>query len=360
MKCIRPFAPWCALSFALVAACTPPVDNGTDGGPHDSEVSAEALAEEYARIIVLCLEAQQGVLAAIHPAVFDAVYDEAAVAASFRGMFQRAIDDPAIEIDEAAYQTCLSTLQAITTCPENAFGENSPFTGCNDIAKGTLEEGATCIEGQCRPDLYCEVPGDAADDCGTCQPLGKLGEDCADRPCVSGLTCAESANGSSYTCEEPEETPPPEVAEVGDPCEVDQDCTPGLVCDGTDGTCQEAQIVDVGGTCDRIEYGAPGGVRFCRDGGLYGTKTYCDIPNGETEGTCRDAPGIGEPCASSGFFQYCDRFESYCSDNTCVAAGAEGDTCTSSSECGAAFNCNDAGVCAGFFEPEEAPMCEAI
>jgi hypothetical protein len=235
---------------------------------------------------------------------------------------KRAIEQGRASIDIAAFTRCLlDTSGALCNTASRSVA-------CAKRFIGTISDG-----GDCYTDIECASPGatcesSCTDACclGTCQPKLKLGDPCdLDFSCEPGLVC-------NQTCLS---------GDIGTPCRDFFDCdsnawcnagvcaadlAPGSACTsrsqcGGDTTCTGLSIIDSqpgqclsiskpGDPCDLICYG----------------NLYCDA-----SGTCRDLPKLGDSCSG---FTPCRGVDTVCSSNgQCVLRGDVGATCSVSQPC---------------------------
>ncbi len=232
-----------------------------------------------------------------------------------------------LDTECAAGLRCRSDLDDAPTCRDSGFvGDACPEYTC--------DLGNTCFEG-------------------TCTPLAKEGESCADVPCDPNLevklSCEDTDNG-------PRCQPVVRGEAVGDSCHpyAVAACgalgVTGLLCvPGPDdtGTCQAIALVELGAPCtDLTPEGAP---KLCR-GGL--STTYCDgSPVGT--GLCTKRNGEGEPCTSA--WGCADG--TYCAEQddqtlACEPLGAEGETCQNLYGCEAGLSC--------LWRPDGEPACQSF
>jgi len=174
---------------------------------------------------------------------------------------------------------------------------------------------ASCANGGfCRPDDHCVQTRDAnGTDTSTCR-TGDVGQQCDYHgDCDSGLYCNGGANDGTgagiCTASKPS----------GSTCLDDEECQGELMCVGNNqplsGTCREVR--SSGAQCDSVF------------GGCFGDQ-YCDIPTGQSLGTCTAAPNLGDACAVVGGQPvYCGVFMA-CEGGHCTAPGNVGDVCTTS------------------------------
>jgi hypothetical protein len=330
-----------------------------------NEVDAERLAAAYGVLYQKCIANDTDLFYRVEKDLLDAQAGDGALEKSIEDIIQASVDDPKIDADSDKYATCLAFLESDPPC-EDASDLNDMLeeAGCNGMFVGTVEEGETCVDQQCVPGAYCEVDGEAEDDCGTCVVAAKKGEDCTEKACDDGLYCQQDAEDDTLlTCEDtPDEEP---EASVGDECVSLYDCYPALAC-GAEGTCVAAEVVGNGDACE--PYGAMGGTRFC-EGSIVSHTLFCDVDvgSGATEGTCKTSPSTGEACAGPAGTT-CNALESVCnvSNSTCEARAGLGDSCVqegsdaepSASElCAVNAFCDDSTNLCSTGQSFEAPIC---
>jgi hypothetical protein len=288
-------------------------------------VDAKRLAAGYQALLESCIENDKDLFFRVERELFEKQIGSDNADAELEKNIQGAVDDPKIESDPEKYASCLAFLEGSPQCSGmREVNDQLEAAGCNDIFKGTVETGETCVVGQCVPGAYCKVDPEGDDDCGTCTAEAKKGEDCADVACEMGLSCdQDDTDPEKFTCEDiPEE----DTAALGDACTNINDCTPFYAC-GPDDTCVEASVVGEGDAC--TPFGMPGGTQFCEGSVIAGT-LFCDadVQAGETDGTCQKAPSTGEPCGGPNQ-DLCNGFESHCSSESgnCEARAKVGDAC---------------------------------
>jgi hypothetical protein len=166
--------------------------------------------------------------------------------------------------------------------------------------QGARINGASCaFNAQCKSG-FCTGEGHAL--CGTCAPEPAVGDSCAATDCGRGQVC----DATSKTCRTP--------GAVGDPCDSNDDCGYGFVCNGNGGaggagTCQMAASMvgaACGGmmpVCDGVQglfcAGAMGAKKcvtttFVGDGAPCGVLSQ-DSFAGCTAGACYAAKGLAGP-----------------------------------------------------------------
>lgn len=240
---------------------------------------------------------------------------------------KRAVAEQRASIDVAAFTQCLLDTSG-ALCNTARFS-----VACAIRFRGTIADG-----GDCHTEIECKSPGatckpDCTDACclGTCQPKLKAGEPCdSDDSCEPGLVC-------NQTCKS---------GDIGTPCTNLFDCDQNAWCNagfcaadfkplsacmsrsqcGGDTTCTGLSIIDFrpgqclsiskpGDPCDLICYG----------------NLYC-----ASDGTCHELPDLGDSC--SGFIP-CSGVDTVCSNGVCVSAQGEGARCSSTEFCRSGLFC---------------------
>ena len=229
-------------------------------------------------------------------------------------------------------------------------GENGQPCG-NDIDCGVGmicdDETKTCQKGDANPNAPCAKE----EDCGngltcdlTLEPPICVGEECAQQSdCGAGLICDMSleppkcivtADGSRAVCYTDSDCSAGFYCDEfrctngmnkeGDPCEMQEDCGAGLICNMEEGKCQTAE----GNPCD-ICYSftdcnklLPQGNTICIDGACY-------LPDNENG----DCSALGYCQCGPGFF--CADADSSCHGTN----GNEGDFCNDDTDCRAGLEC---------------------
>jgi hypothetical protein len=215
--------------------------------------------------------------------------------------------------------------------------------------------------------------------------IGTAGQIChVDAECVS-RQCSGSMPGTCAMGVCLGDTPPDQQpAEIGETCALTSDCIDGAFCDPATQLCTELQPAGAGCTLDgECAYGlgcvGPIGSRTCgalpavgqacaSDGICRDEGTYCDLtadmcrpigvagtPCSEADacspyypcnGTCTQAPALGEACSSG---NRCFDAGTWCDFGAglCVAKRADGAACDSDAECSSNFCdfASGAGVC---------------
>lgn len=242
-------------------------------------------------------------------------------------------DRPCFSDEECASGSCTVTAQ---TCPGKCVApvavggacERTAMceTGLSCVSRKCVSpgsQGETCSAAQpCDSDFYCEA--------GTCRAPLTAGNDCDPdgRPCEAHLRCASGGVSSGTTCRErlvegAECTRPGAGLGIASP-----DCAGNMVCRGLmlddegevlfKGTCQTPGDVDA--SC--VPRNGNPGMDEASTGCLLGID--CDPETNR----CRSLPGDGVACVENACNQtaFCDR-------GTCRALLADGEPCTTSSEC---------------------------
>jgi len=197
-----------------------------------------------------------------------------------------------IAYDPGAAGACVAAT-AGASCMATPFSDRS----CGELFTGLVAEG-----GGCTSDYEC---------------VG--GADCTIASCDA--QCCLGSCGPPLTGEPP---PPPELADVGEPCTTHTDCVVGAYCE-TDGRCTATP--DREG--ERCLFG-------CARGDL-----YCDID----ALVCKAYAGAGEPCDDAAVSAPpCDPAWSFC-DGVCRPRPGAGEACDATRVCVASTWCDGGGTC---------------
>jgi len=262
--------------------------------------------------------------------------------------YEALLSRPHITLENSVAADCLAALNA-NDC-DIISGANQV---CNEMLVGSLEEGDICGSGECGSGLDCN----RGTECGVCEPVAGLGEDCSLDRCENGFIC------NNNVCE----VAAPGI-QAGDACEFQ--CGfgnfDGLAC--VDQVCVEIEIVDLGGTCgtpdlycrdlqsltncvDNVCTLRPEVGEACSDGIQCENGSFCDI---DTQ-ICVEYSQIGESCEE----RACDFFLARCNFDTsvCEALPGEGETCTDSF-CTEGTFCGSRGTCESFDDPSSRLICE--
>ena len=190
--------------------------------------------------------------------------------------------------DGAKARECLDGL-ASESCDTTSKSARVQPAACDALASGTIHDAGTCGNSLECISQKCTIPTCGTPCCqGTCtgdsKPVdAKLGESCTNASCVAGTHC----DTTSTTCVA--------LKPSGMACTTSTECDYGLACTGT------------------------------------------------TARTCAALPKLDEACSGQ-----CRDIGTACSPTTqtCVKLGFANAPCTSSAECGIAYRCNAAKVCA--------------
>jgi len=306
------------------------------------------------------------------------------------------------ELDEAKAGACIQHMNSVDC---NDFGAGSPtFDDCNEMLNlvGAVGVGASCdsTSGEfaaCRSGLDC-VSSQTDGVCSVCMAKAQLSEACgptSDRDCANGLyctsgnvcaalkdinsICADETECKTTYCHATICTMPPAKNEA---CGDNERCGGALHCasnvcvegKGENETCQTSDdcmesLVCADQKCTYLDYCAKPAVgQICQFGCADGA--YCPMSSTDqvcnayiavnqactssdrcTDGnycnsssdTCQPYAQAGDPCGSNG--AQCKTYEAYCdylgSPMQCVALKANGQDCSSLSQC-QSYYCDDA------------------
>ena len=209
---------------------------------------------------------------------------------------------------------------------------------------GRQTVGTSCsLKIECDQNSYCSVQSENGS-CGTCLARANNGEDCSNRICGKGLTCA-GANGS--------ESCYPGTLEIGQSCGTAGTgfCRGQLQCAGESGSRICNRPLEAGASCalapffskvverpscngfaNRVCYGRSVDDYSCRSWD-WNFCPICSVYSAECNAAgdlCEYAPRAGQPCDSRG---QCDK-GAYCKDNfVCKPRESFGAACSHSREC---------------------------
>lgn len=241
----------------------------------------------------------------------DAYGGYGACIARLRARCTSALAAPGSGSSVGSTEVCAHALAGVSC---DAFRSGDPSPACRAPA-GALAEGTRCrFDTQCAT-AFCRVPQAAG--CGACAKVTVEGDPCPDGSCSAGLVC-----GGDQVCRP--------FAAAGAPCDATRLCAPGFACAGGTttllGACARA-VAAAGAACDASSVAAadcdPGAGLFC-DGGV--CRAVADARPG---GGC----GRGIECAAG----------EACFGMSCIADGADGAACDSSTGPG----CLAPAVCLG-------------
>jgi hypothetical protein len=215
---------------------------------------------------------------------------------------------------ECQSQNCVIPGSATGACPQGTCGPQIPLAKVNESCTGVdCEEGLFCnSSSQCQALVAMGGACDFDSDCDfglgcvgattlSCQPLPHIGSPCAARPSASP-ECEEigAICNAANSCVK--------AGLPGDQCASDFDCTLFGVCDMTSSKC--ANYPSRGQMCDDTH------LVICSD------DSWCNIPNGQTMGTC-DAPQANGAVCTQG-----DQCSShFCQDNGAAGQCADVNVC---------------------------------
>jgi hypothetical protein len=213
--------------------------------------------------------------------------------------------------DPASLSDCVDGIRALSC---DVLTHTFP-QACVDVLDGNVEIGGECtITAECEGAAYCAGTltcpskcaallneGDSCDgdgECsdglscsgGKCRAASQAGEDCggtSGKGCALGLNCKGATDTQIGSCVSNAEI---QVGDEGDACEPGGAlCKDGLSCVFAGNSmfhCEAA--VAAGGKC---HLGLPG---QCPN------SQYCDATEVTAESTCRDLPGVDQPCVLNG------------------------------------------------------------
>jgi len=224
---------------------------------------------------------------------------------------------------------------------------NRTFDSCDRATEGTVAAGGDCTHDfECTGTAFCKYSGSCP---GKCTDKQVAGASCtADDQCQDGLVCSEKTRA----CIKP--------AANGEACGLTAPpCTPSLMCagetDNTGGTCRPWQEVFVGktgaacaltsgllcttdlacvidnlqqltGTCQAIASSGGACKRAAIPSGCPSGE-YCDGAQTSLDGTCKQLPAAGQPCATILGKPACAPY-TRCVTGTCQALQDNGNACT--------------------------------
>lgn len=233
---------------------------------------------------------------------------------NFLSDFEEAFIDPALVVDDAAFDACIDSLAGCA----DPFGRSA--CQLERILSGPHGNGEACSFLSCGPGLGCVD--------GTCRPHSAEGD-----------ACEFLCSGPDHTCVDGRCGLLSEVLAVGDPC--DDLCGPGLAC--IDGVCVAQINADIGEPCDDYVSDV-NALRYCVN--QQAGATYCLRGQQEAEGVCASTPLPGEPCAST----FLDRGvlgsgicrgNRQCVDDVCVDGTRDtGEACTLNVDCPLTDRCD--------------------
>jgi hypothetical protein len=236
---------------------------------------------------------------------------------------QRAVDLGRVEIDKTAFARCLLDTSA-SQCNTARYSV-ACASRFKTIVNRNSDAGSCYIDAECRsPGATCEA--NCADACclGTCKPKLKLGQPCElEDSCEPGLVC-------NQTCQS---------GDVGAACTTFLDCDSSAWCDA--GRCK-ADLApgapctgrsQCGGQTSCIGYsivsGRPGSCKsISRPGDACELICYGGLTC--TAGTCRELPELGGTCSA---FAPCSGVDNVCVGGVCVTRRAETATCSDEHPC---------------------------
>lgn len=245
-----------------------------------------------------------------------------------------ALREHRVLFDEDAAQACVHHIRD-SACTEDILHARS--SDVCQIIKGQRGDNEACLSTpECGRESYCELPEGPLCIEGKCVHRLELGQTVTDfrQQCAPGLvrvnnTCqaAPGENGACragvmctpglYCSDEPGVCRRP--AAEGEPCEDAGMplCLSHLRCQ--DGHCQ--RLADVGMACSLSPFSSVGGTYSgCKQ------DLFCEGDASTGMGTCRERPGLGEPCLGNlcqGLL-FCDSSRE---QGTCQPAGKPGESC---------------------------------
>lgn len=257
-----------------------------------------------------------------------------------------AVENGSVEYDPDAAKECIDAVHDLEC--GSAFLEDAPSDACDKVYQGTVADGGACwIDEQCKSG-YCQAADCMAECCqGTCvaePPPAGIGQDCSNSGCVDGAYC----DFATDTCQP--------LKQAGGVCFSDQECAQGLECLGD--TCQAGPAE--GAPCIDTECALP---LYCEPASMTCKKLpregeACDLDVGAcalglvcnaNSKTCTPPGGVGSPC-SFDFFgggcasgAWCD-IDVMTFEGTCQATKANGNACSTDSECQSLY-CSQDGTC---------------
>jgi hypothetical protein len=234
------------------------------------------------------------------------------------------VNNNVIKYDDAAAGQCIDDLNALTCDQTDINGFYKFYYDCQEVLKGTLAEGATCVRSEecqsldcsfstCSPNMCCQGT------CGPAQPpLAADGAPCGNAGCVVSDTCITDPTTGNATCK-------PRVTQGGT-CN-EGDCAEGLTCvlDSTGaGTCQTP-----------LASGAA-----CFGYGGCGTGLTC------IAGACTPFIAVGGACDPNNFGECVQWADCDSATSTCKALALPGAACnTATATFCLAGNCSSSNTC---------------
>lgn len=236
---------------------------------------------------------------------------------------ERAIALGRVEIDKQAFAGCLLDTSA-SQCNTARYSV-ACASRFKTIINQNSDAGSCYIDSECRsPGATCE--SNCADACclGTCRPKLKLGQPCElEDSCEPGLVC-------NQTCRS---------GDVGAACTTFLDCDSSAWCDA--GICKAdlspgapcTGRAQCGGQTSCIGYsigtGRPGSCKSISKPGD-ACELFCYGGLSCTAGVCRELPQLGGTCSA---FSPCSGVDNVCVEGTCVTRRAETATCSDLHPC---------------------------
>jgi hypothetical protein len=233
--------------------------------------------------------------------------------------------------DATKAAACLKELET-ATCLKLSDSNSTTVQACNAVVKGTVAIGGACIfEQDCANGAAC-VKSDSASCGGTCAAKKAPGEACQNASdCDPGGTSKVAVCGLS-----------PQVC-AQNPAPTRSEAAVGADCGGSE---TEIKICARGSTCS-----ANGSAITCK--AFVREGAACTVGNNECEfftsckaGICTRFNSVGGSCSanSTATEEASLCLQGSCVGGTCVAPKAEGESCTSFTDC-ASFSCS-VGKCA--------------
>jgi hypothetical protein len=334
------------IGASLLASCGSSDTGGGTSGTVPLDQLAPELAKTECGLYEKCVGSVFGVLLGGEDCV---TLTERRIDNGGVGALSAAVNAGTVKYDGAKAAACLKEI-AGRDCSQ--LDDRSSET-CDQAAEGSVAVGGDCnYDFDCQGLNYCKFSGSCP---GKCAPHEAAGGTCAKNDdCQDGLICSKQ-----NACVKP--------AALGEACGggVQPDCASTLFCIGDDakaqkaGTCQDVAtafsakagdtcsyatgplctsdlvcVYDAGvtsGTCQaKVASGAA-----CKRVAVPGqcpSDPYCDGSGQTLDGTCKQLPGDGQPCAQTPIGNLCAAY-TRCQNGSCVSLQGDGGPCSQDDVC---------------------------